>query len=137
VKKILVNDNWQLINMKKNFLQLGLMLALLLAACNVMTGERSIEGTYVNHSEGKYSIADDTLVVEQGEGNMVLIHRRTGFRRLTNGRPGKKEYGLEEWTCLWNEDEGTLKELRKGRLLYLDRDSARLILGKRVYEKVN
>jgi len=122
--------------MRDKVLWPGLILGLFLTACNLITGKRTFEGAYVSHSEGKYSIADDTLVVEQGEGNMVLIHRRTGFKRLINGRPGRREYGLEEWTCVWNEDEGTLKELRKGRLLYLDRDSARLILGKRVYEKV-
>jgi hypothetical protein len=134
--RIRVIDSVKINDMKNRVLWLGLLLGLVLTACNVITGKRVLEGAYVSHSEGKYSIADDTLVVEEGDGNMVLIHRRTGFRRLTNGRPGKKEYGLEEWTCVWNEDEGTLKELRKGRLLYLDRDSARLILGKRVYRNI-
>lgn len=123
-------------DMKRIFLWPGIMLGLVLAACNAIIGKTVLEGTYVNHSEGKYSVADDTLVVETGDGNLVLIHRRTGFRRLTDGRPGKKEFEIEEWKLVWNKDEGVLKELRKGRLLYLDHDSAGLILGKRVYRKV-
>lgn len=123
-------------DMKRIFLWPGIMLGLVIAACNAITGKTVLEGTYVNHSEGKYSVADDTLMVETGDGNLVLIHRRTGFRRLTNGRPGKKEYEAEEWKAVWDKDERVLKELRKGKLLYLDRDSAALILGKRVYRKV-
>ncbi|MGN7986212.1 hypothetical protein ACTJKC_02670 [Pedobacter sp. 22226] len=112
------------------------MLGLVLTACSALVGKSVLEGTYVNHSQGKYSIADDTLEVENGEGNLVMIHRRTGFRRLTDGKPGKKEYETEEWKAVWDKDEGVLKELRKGRLLYLDQDSAGLVLGKRVYRKV-
>jgi hypothetical protein len=122
--------------MKRKFLWPGIMLGLVLTACNALTGKRVLEGTYVSHSEGKYSIADDTLIVETGDGNLMLIHRRTGFRRLTDGRPGKKEYETEAWKAVWDKEEDVLKELWKGRLLYLDRDSGGLILGKRVYRKV-
>ncbi|RQO77734.1 hypothetical protein DBR40_07100 [Pedobacter sp. KBW01] len=122
--------------MKRNFIWAGIFLGFVLAGCNSLTGKSVLEGTYVSHSDGKYSVADDTLVVEKGDGNLVLIHRRTGFRRLTDGKPGKKEYETEEWKAVWNAADGTLKELRKGRLLYLDRDSDGLILGRRVYRKV-
>jgi hypothetical protein len=124
-------------DMKRKFLWPGIMLGIVLAACNALKDKSILEGTYINHSEGKYSVADDTLMVEEGGGNLVLIHRRTGFNRVVDGELGKREYEKEEWKAVWDRDQGILRELRKGRLLYLDQDSARLILGKRVYRKVN
>jgi hypothetical protein len=67
--------------MKTLFVKIMLLPVSLLAAC---TGKNakviSIPGTYVNHAQSPYSIADDTLQISQdaADGNSYHISRKTG-----------------------------------------------------------
>ncbi|MDB5004429.1 MAG: hypothetical protein JWQ34_2654 [Mucilaginibacter sp.] len=63
-----------------------IFIALFFAACK--SGSR----TYVNHTEGQYSIADDTLIILD-----TLIINRMGYQKVRNGQTLPKEYKVKQW----------------------------------------
>jgi hypothetical protein len=97
----------------------------------------SFEGTYVNTASSEFSIANDTLVVEQGEGNRFLIHRSTGFRLLDDqGRLGKRQYEKEEWTAVYDRGTEVMTESRNGVVISFNADRSLLTAGKRKYKRI-
>jgi len=48
--------------------------------------------TYVNHTKGPYSIADDTLILQN-----ELIISRCGFQKIRNGQRLPKHYQVKQW----------------------------------------
>lgn len=108
-----------------------------LFACNGDSNRSSITGTYVNHAGGTYSVADDTLMVQQVEGNNFTIHRRTGFNLIREGKKGKREHETEEWNGIYDAESGTLTETRRGKMMVFRADPASLSIGKREYKKIN
>ncbi|RNL54620.1 hypothetical protein D7004_07475 [Pedobacter jejuensis] len=110
---------------------------MILAACNSEKSTRSfITGTYVSQSEGEYSIASDTLVIEASESNNYIIHRKTGFKRITEGKQGKLEYETEEWNALYDEGTNALTETKKGKVITFYPEANKLLVGKREYRKL-
>lgn len=65
-------------------------LALLFAACKSSANH---DATYVSHSKGQFSIADDTLVIAD---TVVLNH--TGFQKIRNGKLQPKAFKSRKWT---------------------------------------
>lgn len=65
-------------------------IALLFAACKSATKN---DGIYVSHTEGQFSIADDTLIVAD-----TLILNRTGFQKIRNGQLMPKAFKIRKWT---------------------------------------
>jgi hypothetical protein len=51
------------------------------------------DGTYVNHSAGRFSIADDTLIV-----NDTVIMNKTGYQKIRNGKALSKAFKVRSWT---------------------------------------
>jgi len=122
----------------KKLAMLCAVMVMLITACNQTTDTRSyIPGVYVNHSQGEYSLASDTLVIQASESNNYFIHRKTGFRRITDGKPGKREYEIEEWNALYDEGTKSLTESRKGKLITFYPEANKLFVGKRAYKKIN
>ena len=115
---------------------LGLGLSLGLAGCLGDKVKDFIPGTYVNSTGGEFSIASDTLVLEQIEGNNYVVHRRTGYHIISEGKVGPREYETEEWTCVYDESKKTLLETRKGKIISFFPDRKALQVGKRVYDKI-
>ena len=115
------------------FMSIGLGM---LAGCSADKTREFIPGTYVNSAGGKYSLADDTLVIVPAESTNYLIERRTGFNRLRDGFKGKREYEKESWNAIYDEGTKTLQETRLGKLITFYPDSAILKVGKRVYKKL-
>ncbi|GAB3917072.1 putative periplasmic lipoprotein [Mucilaginibacter boryungensis] len=72
----------------KTFIKL-LAIAMLLAGC----GSKNINGTYVSHTEGQFSIADDTLVIAD-----TVIINHTGFQKIRQGQLLPKAYKTHKWT---------------------------------------
>ncbi len=101
-------------------------------------GQRdSFNGTYVNTAGSEFSMADDTLVVEQGEGNQFLIHRRTGFRLLDDqGRPGIRLYENEEWRAVYDRNSEVMTASRNGVVITFNADRSILTAGKRKYKRI-
>lgn len=59
---------------------------LLFAAC------KGDSRTYVNHTEGAYSIADDTLIIQ----DTILINR-SGFQKIREDVLQPKEFKVRQW----------------------------------------
>lgn len=64
------------------------IILLLLAACK----SSPTKSTYVNHTAGLYSIADDTLTIQD-----TIVINRTGYQRIRNGQIQLKEYKVKQW----------------------------------------
>lgn len=122
----------------KNNIILLVIVAVIMAACNSKTDTRSfIPGTYVNQSEGEYSVASDTLVIETAESNNYVIHRKTGFNIITDGKKGKREYETEAWEAIYDSGTKSLTETAKGKLITFYPETGRLKVGRREYQKIN
>ncbi|WP_316795077.1 hypothetical protein [Pedobacter agri] len=119
--------NYQLILVAVGLIQL--------MGCKTDNSRSFLPGTFVNSAGGEFSKADDTLALEQGEGNLFLIHRRTGFNLIENGKTGKRQYEREELKALYDESTKTLSEIKKGKLIIIYPDSGYLLVGKRKYVK--
>ncbi|MFD0749174.1 hypothetical protein ACFQZS_03410 [Mucilaginibacter calamicampi] len=48
--------------------------------------------TYINHTEGPCSIADDTLILQND-----LIINRCGYQKIRNGKHLPKQYRVKQW----------------------------------------
>jgi hypothetical protein len=98
----------------------------------------NLNGTYVNHAASEFSIADDTLLVEQVKGLDYLIHCRTGYFLLDDaGRPGKRILEKEEWKAVFDEGSGTMTENSKGRVISFDVDKGELKLENSRFQRIN
>ena len=116
---------------------LSAVCAMIIAACNSDKTRDFIPGIYVNSEGGKYSVANDTLVIEPSESNNFFIHRKTGFQRIRDGKPEKREYETEQWSAIYDEATKSLTETRKGKLITFYPETGRLMVGKREYKKIN
>jgi len=121
---------------KSFFLFLGV---LGLVACKGTGDLQSfIPGTYVDHAKGEYSESSDTLII--GDFNKVKgsypIVRKTGFRRLEDGKPGRLEYDAEQWFGVWDEESGSIHVPRNSKIIRFYPDSGVLLLGTREYRKL-
>jgi len=119
------------------FVTLLIFSTLLLSACNKNKGQSFIPGTYVNHAGGNYSVADDTLTIEHSGGSNYLIHRSTGFNLIRNGKKGKREHETEQWNTVYNKENGSLTETRKGKTITFYPEANKLMVGNREYQKLN
>ncbi len=116
------------------FLSLLMLFSLLFACRNGNSGS-DMTGTYVNHASGEYSIADDTLVVEHEQGNRFLIHRRTGFNLIREGKKGKREYETEKWNAIYDPKTEVMTETRRGKTITFYGD--KMMVRSREYIKLN
>lgn len=62
--------------------------------CLFFTACQANSRMYVNHTEGSYSIADDTLIIQND-----LIINRSGFQKIRNGMRLPKKYQVKQWKC--------------------------------------
>lgn len=92
-----------------------LLAALLLAGC----GSKNVNGTYVNHTEGQFSIADDTLVVAD-----TVVVNHTGYQKIRNGQIMPKAYKTRQWTL--HSPDAPVMQIIDGKI----------ILGQTTYTKL-
>jgi hypothetical protein len=123
----------------KTKILLILLVATLLTACNADKLRGFIPGTYVDSASSEYSIAYDTLISEQAEreSNNYILHRKTGFRRIRNGKPGKDEFETEEWVGVYDPNTGVLNEISTGKTITFYPETNRLRVVKREYQKID
>lgn len=97
-----------------------------------------IPGTYVDDAKGEYSESWDTLII--GDFNKVKgsysIVRKTGFRRLENGKLGRLEHDTERWMGIWDEESGSVQVPRNSKIISFYPDSGVLLLGTREFRKL-
>lgn len=124
--------------MKKSIILFGICMAFL-AACNNSNDTRSfIPGTYVNHAEGEYSVAYDTLIIQpmsEGDGT-YRIYRKTAYQRIDNNKLMKVKYENEQWTALYNDETKSMQETKKGKIITFFPDANRLLVNNREYQKI-
>ncbi len=124
--------------MKNRLIVLALLGVLgILYGCRQSSVKALIPGTYVSHSRGEFALASDTLVVGAAKGNVYPILCKTGYQVLVGGKAGNQEWDSERWTGIWDEGRQVMQEQRKGRLIRFEVDSGRLVIGRRVYQKVD
>jgi hypothetical protein len=93
-------------------------------------------GVYVNSAGGEFSVASDTLDVKLVEGNNYVIHRRTGFNLVTDGKIGKREYEVEKWNGVYSPNTQVLTETKRGKLISFFPEKGSLTVGQRIYKKI-
>lgn len=111
------------------------VVAMLKAACNA-SPKNEFSGTYANHSEGEYSIADDTLELVQLSDVEYQIVRRTGFNLIRNGKVGSRQHETENWRLSYEATQQLLREQFRGKLIRVVPDSGMLVIGHREYRKI-
>ncbi|MBB2146813.1 hypothetical protein GM921_15020 [Pedobacter sp. LMG 31464] len=124
----------------KNFrimISMIMFLIVIMLGCSSDKVRDFIPGTYVNSAGGEFSVASDTLEVELIKGNNYVIHRRTGFNLVTDGKLGKREYEVEKWSAVYSSNTQVLTETKKGKLISFFPDSGLLRVGQRSYKKMD
>lgn len=121
----------------KNSILLIATLLFFLTACNSDTTKEFITGTYVSEGSTSYSMSSDTLEIEASPDNNYLIHRKTGFRLIRNGKKGKRQYETAEWKALYDNGTKSLMEISKGKIITFYPKENKLAVGKREYKKIN
>lgn len=114
-------------------------LASILAACHHSVDTYSfIPGTYVNHAEGEFSIAYDTLIIQplSDQNSSYRILRKTGYQRIENNRPQAMQRETEEWMALYNDATKSMQETKRGKIITFYPEANRLMVGKREYLKL-
>ncbi len=122
--------------MKTSIILIALV-TILMAACTSDKTLSFIPGTYVNSAGGEYSVADDTLYIEPSESNNYVIHRKTGFNVINDGKKGKRQFETEQWNAIYDEATKAMTETRKGKIITFSPESNTLKVGKREYQKIN
>jgi len=124
--------------MKTRTLSIAIVLAIV-SACTVNKIKDFIPGTYVDSASSEYSVAFDTLIIElsEKESNNYLIHRKTGFRRIDDGKPGKDQYETDEWVAVYDPDNGVLNETATGKTITFYPETNKLRVVKREYQKID
>ena len=123
--------------MKTRILLIALVMGV--SACTRNKIKDFIPGTYVDSASSEYSVAFDTLIIELAEkqSNNYLIHRKTGFRRIDDGKPGKAQYETEEWVAVFDPDTGVLNETATGKTITFYPETNKLRVVKREYQKID
>ena len=83
--------------------------AILTATLIVGCGPKSHDGTYTAIIKGEFSIAEDTLIIK---GDIVT--KRTGFRRIIDGKLKPKEWTIERW--ILNKAYGPIIDLGENQI---------------------
>lgn len=111
-----------------------ILIMITISSCNTVQ-QHSVDGIYVAATEGGYSMAEDTLVLQSSGPDLFSITRKTGFRRKQDGRLLPKEYQTEYLTGNYDAAHHTLYENKKGLLLICT--GAAIQLGNSMYHKIS
>jgi len=99
--------------MKKLILS-TIAIAGILVACHQINGN-NITGTYINHAESPFSVADDTLLIgKTGSDNIYAVTRKTGYYRIIKGKPDSLRHLSKKMTGTWDEQQQHLVILQTG-----------------------
>jgi len=124
----------------KNLAFTALAILGLLSACG--SGSEAnisfIPGTYVNQAQSEFSVANDTLVIETAKNtdNIYLITRKTGYRRITDGKVQQLQHQVKHWTGMWDTQKQILQVMQTGNTLIFQPDKHNLLNGSSEYWKL-
>jgi len=131
--------NAELLSWLARLLFVGVVLALtLIIFLQFCSKSNSFAGRYVNSAGSEFSLAQDTLVVEHVAAKVYLIHRNTGFQLLDEaGKPGKKQYEMEEWTADYDPETRVMSERRHGKKITFNEDATEMTVARRTYQRID
>jgi len=111
----------------------------LLAACQSKTAQVQsfIAGTYVNHAQSEYGIADDTLTFAHTDGQQYTITRNTGYQAIRDGKHLPKKHKLEKLEGNYDSQSNLLNETTTGRVFHFNPAKRIMLLNQAVYRKLN
>lgn len=97
-----------------------------------------IPGTYVSQQQSEYSVANDTLVITVAKGteNIYLITKKTGYRRIDNGKKQAPEYKVKKLTGTWDTQKQLLTIMQNGLLINFQPEQNKLMIGSNEYWKL-
>jgi hypothetical protein len=114
--------------------------AMILAACNHQqnTVADFIPGTYVNQAQSQYSVANDTLVITKAKSteNIYLIVRKTGYRRIGDGKLFPLKHEVKNWTGTWNPPQQVMQIMQAETVLIFQPDQNKLLIQSNAYWKL-
>jgi hypothetical protein len=126
--------------MRTFFVKIMLLPISLWAACtNTQKQVKDfIPGTYVNHAQSAYSIADDTLQImpDALTENSYHVVRKTGFSRVLNGQLQAPQHQVKSFTGVWNVRQQTMQLTANGVILQFLPDSSELRVENSTYHKI-
>ncbi|KRT15944.1 hypothetical protein ASU31_10565 [Pedobacter ginsenosidimutans] len=134
------NRDTQMLSWAARMLYIGALVALIVLigiqqSCN---SSKPFSGTYINSAGSEFSLANDTLVLEQVEGNQYRIHRMTGYRLISDsGRLGSYRWEKEEWFAVYDPEREIMSEKRHGKQISFTADCSVMTVGRRAYQKIN
>lgn len=111
----------------------------LIAACNSgSTVTNFIPGTYVNQAQSEFSVANDTLVITQAKNtdNIYLITRKTGYRRINDGKLQGLQHQVKHWTGMWDSQKQLMQILQTAGTLTFQPGQNSLLNGTSIYGKL-
>jgi hypothetical protein len=97
-----------------------------------------IPGTYVNHAQSEYSVADDTLIIKADAltENSYQVTRKTGFSRVRNGQLQPAEHKAKVFTAVWDDGKQTLQITQNGIMLLFQPGGHQLMVQNSKYRKL-
>ncbi|MDB5159559.1 MAG: hypothetical protein JWR50_4266 [Mucilaginibacter sp.] len=123
----------------KTLLKIMLLPISLWAACTNTKTTNFIPGTYVNHAESAYSIADDTLVITAApqNPNSYQVTRKTAFSRKVANQLQPPEHKLKSFMTIWDADKQSLQLTQNGTVILFQPDNNTLRVENSEYRKIN
>ncbi|MDB4925514.1 hypothetical protein [Mucilaginibacter sp.] len=124
----------------KNYIFLMAIAVIGLSAChnqNDNSIKDFIPGAYVNQARSDYSIANDTLIIAPGKNtdNIYLITRKTGYRRIVDGKLMPLQHQVKHWSGEWDSQKQILQVMQTGNFLLFQPDKNSLLNGSSEYNK--
>jgi recombinational DNA repair ATPase RecF len=111
-----------------------------LAACQSENSKVKdyIPGRYVNEAQSEYSVANDTLIIEPARNteSIYTITRKTGFRRITQGKLQSLQQQVKHWTGEWDGQKQTMQIMQTGNVLLFNPEKGTLLNGNSEYRKL-
>lgn len=98
-----------------------------------------IPGTYVRSFQDEFSKGNDTLIIGIRDPRMSLyrIEKRMGYVQQIDGKMLTPQHTVEQWTAVYNREQGQLHEQRKGKVLSFYPEENKLSMGSSEYQKLS
>jgi hypothetical protein len=111
-----------------------------LTACNHNNNAVAdfIPGSYVNQAQSRYSVANDTLIIEKAKStdNIYLITRKTGYRRIIDGKLQALQHQVKHWSGTWDSQKQILEVMQTHAVYIFQPDKSSLLNGISEYRKL-
>jgi hypothetical protein len=124
--------------MKKSIISFVAVTGILVACHSISNDQSFIPGTYVNQAQSEFSVANDTLVITQAKNtdNIYLITRKTGYRRIADGKVQQLQHQVKHWTGMWDNQKHLMQILQTGNTLTFQPAQNSLLHGSSIYGKL-